>query len=103
MKVVLAGAFGKLGSDILRALCATEHQIVAADAVLRIPADVDQNRFTTRQIDVTRPETMKGLCDGADVVVTTVGLTGASTKVNNYDIDYKGNLNLMNEAKAQVR
>ena len=84
MKIVLAGAFGKLGSDILRALCATDHEIIAADAVLRIPADVDQSRFTTKQIDVTKPETMKGLCDGADVVITTVGLTGASTKVNNY-------------------
>ena len=100
MKIVLAGAFGKLGSDILRALCATDHEIVAADAVMRIPEDVDQNRFKTVQIDVTNPDSMKGLCDGADVVITTVGLTGASTKVNNYDIDYKGNLNLLNEAKA---
>ncbi len=100
MKIVLAGAFGKLGSDILRTLCKTEHEIVAADAVLRIPEDVDQSCFTVRQIDVTKPETMKGLCDGADVVITTVGLTGASTKVNNYDIDFHGNLNLLNEAKA---
>ena len=100
MKIVLAGAFGQLGSDILRALCATDHEIVAADAVMRIPEDVDQNRFKTVQIDVTNPDSMKGLCDGADVVITTVGLTGASTKVNNYDIDYKGNLNLLNEAKA---
>ncbi len=100
MKIVLAGAFGKLGSDILRALCKTEHELVAADAVLRIPEDVDQSRFAVRQIDVTKPETMKGLCDGADVVITTVGLTGASTKVNNYDIDFHGNLNLLNEAKA---
>ena len=100
MKIVLAGAFGKLGSDILRVLCATDHEIVAADAVMRIPEDVDQNRFKTVQIDVTNPDSMKGLCDGADVVITTVGLTGASTKVNNYDIDYKGNLNLLNEAKA---
>lgn len=64
MKIVLAGAFGKLGSDILRALCATDHSIVAADAVTRVPADVDPTRFETRQIDVTRPETLKGLCDG---------------------------------------
>jgi len=99
MKIVLAGAFGKLGSDILRALCATEHEIIAADAVMRVPADVDSSRFTARQIDVTRPETMTGLCDRADVVITTVGLTGASTKFNNYDIDYHGNLNLLNEAK----
>ena len=45
MKIVLTGAFGKLGSDILRALCATDHQIVAADAVVRVPDDVDASRF----------------------------------------------------------
>ena len=100
MKVVLAGAFGKLGSDILRALCATDHQIVAADAVTRVPDDVDASRFETRQIDVTRPETLEGLCDGADVVITTVGLTGASTRFTNYDIDYQGNLNLIEAARA---
>jgi len=100
MKVLLAGAFGKLGSDILRALCETDYEIVAADAVLRIPEDVDQGRFTTVKIDVTSPESLKGLCDGVDTVITTVGLTGASTKFTNYDIDYKGNLNLLNEAKA---
>ena len=99
MRIVLAGAFGKLGSDILRALCATDHQIVAADAVVRVPDDVDASRFETRQIDVTRPETLEGLCDGADVVVTTVGLTGASTRFTNYDIDYQGNLNLIEAAR----
>ena len=104
MKIVLAGAFGKLGSDILRVLCATQHEIIAADAVMRIPQDVDKSRFTAKQVDVTNPATLKGLCDGADVVITTVGLTGASTKFDNYDIDYKGNLNLMNEAqKAGVK
>ncbi len=99
MKIVLAGAFGKLGSDILRALCATEHEILAADAVMRVPPDVNKGRFETKQIDVTKPGSLKGLCSGADVVITTVGLTGASTKVNNYDIDYHGNLNLVHEAK----
>ena len=100
MKIVLAGAFGKLGSDILRALCATDHEIVAADAVVRVPEDLDPSRFKTRHIDVTQPKTLKGLCDGADVVITTIGLTGASTKFTNYDIDYQGNYNLILEAKA---
>lgn len=104
MKVLLAGAFGKLGSDILRALCATEHEIVAADAVLRIPEDVDAGRFSVVKIDVTNPDSLKGICDGVDVVITTVGLTGASTKFTNYDIDYKGNLNLLKEAiNAKVK
>lgn len=100
MKVVLAGAFGKLGSDILRAVVAAGHETVAADLMIRELDGLDPSSYTTRQIDVQNPENLKGLCDGADVVITTVGLTGASTKVNNYDIDYKGNLNLLNEAKA---
>ena len=33
MKVVLAGAFGKLGSDILLSLCKAGHEVVAADMV----------------------------------------------------------------------
>lgn len=97
-KILLAGAFGKLGSDILRALCQTEHEIIAADAVLNIKPDMDENRFTTRQIDVTNPDTLLGLCDGVDLVITTIGLTGASTKYDNYDIDYQGNWNLLQEA-----
>ena len=100
MKVVLAGAFGKLGSDILRALVAAGHDVTAADMVIKELPDLDPNGYKTRQIDVTDAENLKGLCDGADVVITTVGLTGASTKVNNYDIDFLGNLNLVNEAKA---
>ena len=104
MKIVLAGAFGKLGSDILRALCQTEHEIIAADAVVNVPGDLDESRFTTRKIDVTDPATLAGLCGGADVVITTVGLTGASTRFTNYDIDYQGNLNLLKEAeKAGVQ
>lgn len=100
MNVVLAGAFGKLGSDILRALVAAGHNVTAADMVIKELPDLDPNSYKTRQIDVTDEENLKGLCDGADVVITTVGLTGASTKVNNYDIDFLGNLNLVNEAKA---
>ena len=53
-----------------------------------------------RKLDVTQPAALKGLCDGADMVISTVGLTKASAKVTNYDIDYRGNLNLLSEAKA---
>ncbi len=42
---------------------------------------------------------LKGLCDGTDTVITTVGLTATSATLTNYDIDYNGNLNLLEEAK----
>lgn len=99
MKVLLAGAFGNLGSEILKALCETDYEIIAADAVIREIEQIDKDRFETRKIDLTNPANLEGLCEGVDVVITTVGLTKASVKFNNYDIDYHGNLNLLNEAK----
>lgn len=98
MKVVLAGAYGNLGADIFRSLLAAGHEVVAADMAER---DIGvSGNYTFRKMDVTKPETLKELCDGADVVVTTVGLTKTSATVTNYEIDYQGNLNLLNEAKA---
>lgn len=95
MKVVLAGAFGNLGADILKALAGAGHEVVAADMAVR---EIEGVSCETRVIDVTKPETLKGLCEGADAVVTTVGLTRTSATITNYDIDYQGNVNLLEEA-----
>ena len=99
MKIVLAGAFGNLGAEILKCLCADGHEVVAADLRER-EIEGCEGKYTFKSIDATNPESLKGLCDGADMVISTVGLTGASTKVTSYDIDLNGNLNLLNEAKA---
>lgn len=98
MKVVLAGAYGNLGADIFKALLKEGHEVVALDMMQRDLGITEG--FTFKKVDVTKPETLKGTCDGADVVITTVGLTKGSATVSNYDIDYKGNLNILNEAKA---
>jgi uncharacterized protein YbjT (DUF2867 family) len=98
MKVVLAGAYGNLGADIFKALIKEGHEVVALDMMERDLGITEG--FTFKKVDVTKPETLKGTCDGADVVITTVGLTKGSPTVSNYDIDYKGNLNILNEAKA---
>ncbi len=98
MKVVLAGAFGNLGAEILKCLVREGHEVVAADLKER-PVEGCEGKYTFRSIDATRPETLKGLCEGAEVVITTMGLTGASTRFTAYDIDQKGNMNLYEEAK----
>ncbi len=98
MKVVLAGAFGNLGAEILKALVKEGHEVVAADIKEREIEGLEKN-YKFVAIDATNPETLKGLCDGAEVVITTMGLTGASTRFTAYDIDYAGNMNLYKEAK----
>ncbi len=95
MKVLLAGAFGHLGQDVLKALVDARHEVLAADVVIR---DLEFGGFTPMKIDMTDPEKLKGVCDGVDVVITTVGLTKASETITPYDIDYGANKNLLDEA-----
>ncbi len=103
MKVVLAGAFGNLGAEILKILCRENYEVIAAD-LKEGTIEGTEGKYTFVQIDATNPETLKGLCDGAQVVITTMGLTGASTRFTAYDIDYQGNMNLLEEAKrAKVK
>lgn len=82
MKVVLAGAYGNLGAEILKALLKAGHEVVAADMMER-DLGVTGN-FTFKKIDVTKPETLVGLCNGAGCVISTVGLTKTSAEVTNY-------------------
>ncbi|MBP5153837.1 MAG: SDR family oxidoreductase [Lachnospiraceae bacterium] len=96
MKVVLAGAFGHLGEDILRSLVRAGHNVIAGDMVIRELEGC--TGFTPVKIDMTDREALKGLCDGADVVITTVGLTRTSATLTNYDIDWGANKNLVDEA-----
>lgn len=96
MKVVLAGAFGKLGTDILIELCKQGHEVVALDLVTK---ELEGYTYTAKKIDVTKPETLAGTMEGAETVISTVGLTGTSATITNYDIDLKGNINLLTEAK----
>lgn len=103
MKVLLAGAFGHLGFEILKVLCDGNYDVIAAD--LKETADNGlEGKYEFRSIDATNAASLSGICDGVDIVITTMGLTGASTKFTSYDIDYQGNLNLYNEAvKAGVK
>ncbi len=95
MKVLLAGAFGHLGTDILHSLVDGGYEVIAADVVTGEP---DFTGFTPLKINLTDKDAVKGICDGVDVVVTTVGLTKASETLTPYDIDYGANKNLLDEA-----
>lgn len=95
MKVFLAGAFGHLGSDVLKSLVDAGHEVIAADVVVK---QTEFGGYTPMKIDMTDKEKLNGCCDGVDVVITTVGLTKASKIVTAYDIDYQANKNLLDEA-----
>jgi uncharacterized protein YbjT (DUF2867 family) len=99
MKVVLAGAFGNLGTDVLKELIKQKYEVVALDLAKKEVANLDETKYSFHSINACDKATLAGVCDGADAVISTIGLTGSSTKFTHYDIDYQGNLNLLEEAK----
>lgn len=54
--------------------------------------------------DATKPETIAGLCDGIDVVFSSLGMIKPDFEHSNFDVDYQGNMNILAEAlKAGVK
>jgi len=48
--------------------------------------------------DVTKPETLRGVCKDIDIVFSSVGITKPSEKAGFMDVDYRGNKYLLEEA-----
>jgi uncharacterized protein YbjT (DUF2867 family) len=54
--------------------------------------------------EVTLPETLAGVCEGIDVVFSSVGITRQKGRLTFKDVDYRGNQNLLEVAlKAGVQ
>ncbi len=54
--------------------------------------------------DVTRPETLAGLCEGMELIISCIGITRLKGNLAHIDVDYLGNVNLLREAeKAGVK
>lgn len=98
MKVLLAGAFGNLGFEILKKLVSAGHDVVAADLKEKDVPEL-KGKYVFAPINVTDAKTLEGIFDGVDTVITTVGLTTASKTLNCYDIDFNGNMAILKEAK----
>ncbi len=104
MNVLIAGAGGILGRKLV------ERYLERGDRVAALVLNVEElrglahDRLAVRAADVTRPETLRGVCDGCAVVVSCIGITRIKGRLTHEDVDYRGNLNLLREAeRAGVR
>jgi uncharacterized protein YbjT (DUF2867 family) len=106
MKVLVAGATGYLGRFVVREFQRRGHWV---RALARDPGRLaEPGPFLAPpvqdQIDdlfvgqVTRPETLAGLCEGIDVVFSSVGLTRQKDGLTFHDVDYQGNKNILDRA-----
>jgi len=97
-KIVLAGATGYLGKHVAKELMKQQYPatILVRDKS-KVPADL--KKLETLVAEVTKPDTLNGVMDNADVVVSTIGITKQKDGLTYMDVDYQANLNLLNEAK----
>ncbi len=98
-KILLAGATGYLGQYIAAELKKQQfHTSVIARNPQKFAAlnmDVDQ----VHRAEVTRPDTLNGIFNGVDVVISTVGITRQKDGLSYMDVDYRANHNLLEQAK----
>ncbi|APY11840.1 NAD-dependent dehydratase [Seonamhaeicola sp. S2-3] len=97
--ILLAGATGYLGRFLLKVLIEKQNQVVA---IVRNPDKLknsNENYLEVKQAEVTNPETLRDICKGIDIVISTVGITRQKDGVTYMDVDYQANMNLLDEAK----
>lgn len=97
--VLLAGATGYLGSYIAKALVEDKFNTKLIARSIKKLQTLENKTVKIIEAEVTKPDTLKGICEGVTTVISTVGITRQKEGLTYMDVDYKANLNLLNEAK----
>lgn len=108
MRALVAGATGYLGRYVVRAF---KERGWWVRALVRDPGKLDRpGPFLEPAVrrcaddvfvgEVTRPETLEGVCDDVDVAFSSVGITRQREGFTFRDVDYRGNLNLLERARG---
>ncbi|WP_335871042.1 SDR family oxidoreductase [Bacillus sp. 2205SS5-2] len=106
-KIVVAGGTGYLGRFVVkelkesgfyvRAMVRNQEKIKTEGPYLEPAIYPYIDEFVS--CDVTKPETMQGICDGMDYVFSSLGITRQKDKVSFEQVDFQGNLNILREAE----
>jgi len=103
MNILIAGT-GTLGRNLIRIYLERGDNVRALSYSKRDFQGLENPRLNAVTCDVTRPETLAGVCDGMDFVISCIGITRMKGNLTHMDVDYRGNVNLLREAeKAGVK
>ena len=97
-RVLVAGATGYLGGFVAKEF---RNRGYFVRALARSSKNLDGLWDSTDEIveaEVTQPETLEHVCDGIDIVFSSVGITRQKDGLTFKDVDYQGNKNLLEVA-----
>ncbi|MEZ8295469.1 SDR family oxidoreductase [Vibrio splendidus] len=98
-RVLVAGATGYLGRHLIEALQACDADFKAQARSADKLKDLGLNDSQIQIAQVTDSDSLKGCCDGVDIVISCVGITRQKEGLSYMDVDYQANLNLLEEAE----
>ncbi|MDY6893605.1 MAG: SDR family oxidoreductase [Chloroflexota bacterium] len=105
-RVLIAGSTGYLGKFVVREFKERGYRV---RALARNPGKLTEIgphlepavKDLTDEVfvgEITKPETLQGLCSDIDIVFSSIGITRQKDKLTFRDVDYQGNKNLLGEA-----
>ena len=106
-RVLVAGATGYLGKYVVREL---KKQGYYTKVLVRNNNKLDEHGTFQEPVirkyvdeiaigDITKPNTIKNVCENIDYVFTSVGITNRQRGTTFKDVDLQGNVNLLKEAE----
>jgi len=98
-RILVAGASGYLGGFVAREFKARGHFV---RGLARSPHKLDHLKDDLDEVaigEVTEPKSIKEVCEGIEVVFSSVGITRQKDGLTFRDVDYQGNKNLLESAK----
>jgi len=95
--VFIAGATGYLGRFLCAEYRARGHHVTALVRDRARAGDLAADALI--EAEATRPETLSGVMEGVDLVVSALGITRQADGLSYRDVDFGANLNLLREAE----
>jgi len=98
-KVLIAGATGYLGKYVVKRF---KNQGYYVRALARNESRLDEiSQFIDETCfgEVTKPESIRGICRDMDIVFSSIGITKQKDSLTYMDVDYQANMNLLAEAQ----
>ncbi len=97
-KILVAGATGYLGRHIVKQLLSEDRKTSAIVRKANKLDDFTDSALEVIEAEVTKPGSLKGVMEGVDTVISTVGITRQKDGLSYEQVDYQANKNLLDEA-----
>lgn len=100
-KIAIAGSTGYLGKYLVRQLVEQKIEGLVLARNLKKLSEFESENLILTKVELTQAETLKGVLESVDTVISSVGITRQKDGLSYMDVDYGANLNLLKEAQKE--